>query len=143
MGAAKNPVLARKLVDKARTYEGIKYRYGAEPSLSEEPPKALDCSELIERVFKLVDGAPKLPDGSRYQAASSLTKKCSTEEALNTVAALLFITKNGKHSGVNHVGLSCGDGTVIEANGGIGRVVRRKPRAGYWSYGAKVKGVHY
>ena len=138
-----NTELARKLIKKAKSYKGIPYRFGAEPSLSKEPPSALDCLELIERIFKLTPGAPVLPDGSKNQAASKKTRRISTTKALSTPAALLFISNTGKPSGVHHVGLSVGDGTTIEANGYYGKVVHRKPRANYYTFGMIVKGVHY
>jgi cell wall-associated NlpC family hydrolase len=139
-------VIAKRIVARADSYveARVPYRFGAEANAdTPEPPRALDCSEMIERIFRMTQGAPALPDGSRFQAACRKTRRVSVTEALRHPGALLFVSQDGTNAGVHHVGLSAGDGSAIEANGSIGRVIRRVPKRGYWSFGALVKGLHY
>lgn len=140
-----NLARAKAFVSKAAECLGIPYKFGAEASPREAHPKALDCSELVEWASYNTPGMVHLPDGSYNQAASKHVKRCTAYEALHTVGAVLFISKTGKPGGVNHVGISRGDGSTIEANGYY-RKVRIRPaedNEGYWTFGGLIEGLHW
>lgn len=127
------------IIRRALIYIGTPYVYGAEAGIHDAQPRALDCSELVQIVFNHC--GIKLPDGARYQVASSLVKPISVDEALKTKGALLFHRSPFGHR-IDHVGISDGKGGVIEATPPQTRH-KNPTRKGAWFTGRLVKGVHY
>lgn len=101
------------------------YRFGAEvANLNTKHPMSLDCSELVQwAVFQLT--GDDWVDGSWNQAAHC--RLISTSEAIKTRGALLFLSTNGRTSGVHHVAWSLGNGKTAEA-----RSQFTTPQCGTW-----------
>ena len=129
----------QRILDRANEYVGAPYRFGAEVKPTDKPgKKSVDCSELVEAVYKYHGLA--MPDGSYNQVNARIVRQCSVAMALSTPAALLFhVNIRGR---VCHVGISDGKGGVIEATPSKVRHIKKTdPKR--WRYGRKVKGVHY
>lgn len=99
-----------QFVDAAMAYAGTPYVLGAEHDLDAgfRPAAALDCSELVQAA--LADLGVSFPDGTWNQVAAVIT--ISVDTAIATPGALLFTTGLP-----DHVAISRGDGTTIEARG--------------------------
>ena len=54
-----------EIIDFAKTLIGVKYEYGAEWLDCDKIPTSVDCSELIEGIYK--KNLLKMPDGSQNQ----------------------------------------------------------------------------
>lgn len=107
------------------------YVYGAEASVSDPSPSALDCSELVQWALGRV--GIRFVDGSSAQYAAC--RKITVSQALATRGALLH--KEG------HIGISLGDGRSVEArnpSAGVG-VFRAADIA--WTGGGLVPGLRY
>jgi len=105
----------RDLAAKALTQRGDPYVFGAEASFDDPDPPACDCSELVEwssaRLgVRFVDGAQNQRDTCRN--AGTLI---SVDEGIRTLGALLFRIDEGPSN--DHVAISLGNGTTIEARG--------------------------
>ena len=131
------------IVDKAMTMNKRPYIFGYEISPGEQNPKAADCSELVEWGCRELGVEPMMPDGAENQFLHC--KKHGTlltlKLAYKTIGALLFRITPG--IGGDHVAISRGDDTTIEARGkdfGIG-VFSAKGRN--WTHAAKIPGVKY
>lgn len=107
-------VTGQQIVDKAMTQEGKPYIFGYEVDLDDPDPKSLDCSELVEWVCHQLGVKPTMPDGAIYQYrhCDHQGDLIDLQDAYTTPGALLF--RIGKS---NHVAISRGDGTTIEARG--------------------------
>lgn len=92
----------------------LDYQFGAENNLFHpEQCRQTDCSELVEMVVTKLTGKPWL-DGSYIQYSGCI--KIPVSEAMRKPGALVFITDNGRPSGIHHVAVCYGDGThTIEA----------------------------
>jgi hypothetical protein len=92
----------------------IEYVFGAENDVFHpERVRKTDCSELVQITVSSLTGKVWL-DGSWNQYGGCSRIDVST--ALRTPGALVFHTKNGRASGIHHVGVSFGDGRrTIEA----------------------------
>lgn len=97
------------LVDKARLLLGIPYDFGAEWVDISKPPEALDCSELVENVYK--QNGLRMPDGSQNQFIFT----SSTGNPLP--GDLGFFGRGGNPYQVYHVGMVFDTYSVIEARG--------------------------
>ena len=98
------------LVDAAMLYVGVPYVLGAEGDLDpgHQPVVALDCSELVQ--VALADLGIGFVDGTWNQIRECITIDIETGYA--TPGALLFT------AGLpDHVAISRGDGTTVEARG--------------------------
>lgn len=103
------------IVTKAMTQNKDPYIYGHEVDLNDPNPKAFDCSELVEWVCTQLKVVPKVPDGAIYQYkhCEKYGTLITIAEGVKTPGALLFrLTGTG-----NHVVISRGDGSTIEAKG--------------------------
>lgn len=88
---------------------GIKYVYGSEWNNTNEIPEELDCSELVEGVYKHF--GLKMPDGSQNQ----FNFTSPTHKPLD--ADLAFFGRGGGNpSKIYHVGLVYGE-HILEARG--------------------------
>lgn len=121
----------------------IEYVFGAENDVFHpEKLRKTDCSELVQVVISSLTGKIWL-DGSWNQHAGCTKTNVST--AMRTAGALVFITDNGRPSGIHHVGVSFGDGRrTIEA-----RSAHTTPEVGVFdgrrrfNLAGTVPGFHY
>jgi NlpC/P60 family len=90
-------VLRKALVDSARLLLGIPYVFGAEWADIAQKPDALDCSELVEGVFK--QNGLRMPDGSQSQFDFTVPT------GLPKVGDLGFFARGGNPKQVYHVGM--------------------------------------
>ena len=100
---------------KALTQRGDPYVFGAEARFDDPDPPACDCSELVEwsaaRLgVAFVDGAQNQRDVCRR--ANTLVP---VDRGIRTLGALLFRIDEGPSG--DHVAISLGNGTTIEARG--------------------------
>lgn len=116
------------VVDRAKRRIGAPYLYGAERAKFDDPMKPIDCSELVEMAFK-ESGLPMV-DGARNQI--NVCRSCSLTLAANVPGALVFWRKNAL-SPISHVGISTGQGNVIHASGGAGKVIVEPMTAFRWT----------
>lgn len=123
------------------------YVFGAENALYHpERIARTDCSELVQVCVSTLLRRPWV-DGSSTQYG--VTRHISVAQALRTPGALLFISRNGRQSGVHHVAVSLGDGRTAEARNsrlgcGVWPAGSRFNLAGLvpgFSYGARVLGA--
>jgi len=117
------------VVKQAKRRLGAPYRYGAERAKGDNPKLPIDCSELVEMAFKET-GLPMV-DGARNQI--NACRSCSLTLASNVPGALVFWRKNAL-SPISHVGISTGQGNVIHASGGAGKVIVEKMSAFKWTH---------
>ncbi len=117
-----------QVVAQAKRRTGAPYLYGAERAKFDHPMRPIDCSELVEMAFAEV--GLKIVDGARYQVNEC--RPCSKALASNVPGALCFWRKS-RLSPISHVGISTGQGNVIEANGTLGKVVVRPIDAFRWT----------
>jgi cell wall-associated NlpC family hydrolase len=130
------------IVDKAMEQDGKPYIFGYEVDLDDPDPKAFDCSELTQWVSYQLRVSPEMPDGAIYQMRHCRNHDLliSVTQAVKTPGALLFRISEGG----NHVAISRGDGTTIEARGkayGVGSWSATKGRA--WTHAGLIPGVEY
>src|SRR5688500_5069894 len=102
-------------VAKALSQLGDPYVFGAEASFDDPDPPRFDCSELVEWAaarckVSFVDGAQNQRDACRRGGTLM-----DVNEAIRTRGALLFRIDEGP--GNDHVAISLGDGSTIEARG--------------------------
>jgi len=105
--------LASLFVARANSQIGKPYRLGFETRLDDSNPEAFDCSELVQ--WALAQVGVKFADGSWNQCAAC--EPIPLSRARLTPGALVFVSRDGKPSGVHHVGISRGDGYTVEARG--------------------------
>jgi cell wall-associated NlpC family hydrolase len=125
----------------ALTQRGDPYVFGAESRFNDPNPAAFDCSELVQWAaaragVRFVDGAQRQRDACRL--AGTLIP---LPEALQTRGALLF--RIDERPGNDHVAISLGDGTTIEAKGrtyGV-NVFRADDRP--WTHAGIIPGFHW
>ena len=95
-------VVAAKLI-------GVPYVYGAEWTDLTKPPAALDCSELVENIYKIK--GLRMDDGSQNQF--NMTVPAANPKLMD----LAFFGKGGDPAKVYHVGLVFRMGYILEARG--------------------------
>jgi cell wall-associated NlpC family hydrolase len=99
----------------ALTQRGDPYVFGAEASFNDANPSAFDCSELVQ--WAAARAGVKFKDGAQNQRDEC--RRADTlipvEEGFRTRGALLFRIDEGP--GHDHVAISLGDGTTMEAKG--------------------------
>lgn len=120
---------------------GTPYKLGAEWDGKVWPPKELDCSELVETVFRR--RSIKCPDGSFYQHAESHPASDPRPGDLGFFAKAAKSKKDNPY-GVYHVGILGAQDLVYEARerddkGRYGMVITR-PRASWEAYGPFIAG---
>lgn len=129
------------IVTKAMTQKGKPYIFGYEVDLNDPNPKAFDCSELTQWVCHQCGVKPEMPDGAIYQMRHCRNHGTliGINKAIDTAGALLFrITPNG-----NHVVISRGNGTTIEARGKDYGVGCWNIKGRGWTHAALIPGVEY
>lgn len=100
-------VIRQSLVDQATKLLGIKYEYGAEWTDRTKLPEALDCSEMIEGVFKIV--GLRMEDGAQNQF------NMTVPSTLPLPGDLAFLGKSGDIAKIYHVGIVYDAHQIIEA----------------------------
>jgi cell wall-associated NlpC family hydrolase len=119
--------------------KGDRYVYGAEANWRDPNPRVFDCSELVEWAVRRAGGY--IPDGSTWQEAycrqhGTMT---SVERAFGVQGALLF-----RHRGKDqHIAVSLGNGSTIEARGRAYGVNSFSARGRVWTAAALVPGMTY
>jgi cell wall-associated NlpC family hydrolase len=133
---------AQDILSRAKTQIGKPYIYGYEVDLTDPDPAAFDCSELIQWVCAQESITPVMPDGAIYQMrfCRKLGRLIDVDEAIKTPGALLF--RIDEEYG-NHVVLSQGNGTTIEARGRRYGVGTWSTRGRLWTQAALIPGVAY
>jgi cell wall-associated NlpC family hydrolase len=116
---------ANELVQTARRYTGVRYRWAGMSS------RGMDCSGFIARVLR--HHGVRAPHNSAQLFA--LGRPVSYEE-LQPGDLLFFQTSR---RGISHVGMYIGDNQFIHASSGAGRVVTTSLRDPY--YARRLKGA--
>jgi len=106
----------------ARSLLGVKYVYGGTSTT-----KGLDCSALVQHIYK--------QQGINLPRTSLEQSKVGTKVAWNDLQPgdLIYfdtIKNNGKN--VDHVGIYVGNGMMIHASSGAGKVVEVSINTAYW-----------
>jgi cell wall-associated NlpC family hydrolase len=127
--------------------DGVRPRYSHdEVSMSNPSPDALDCSELVQWTIYQITKKTWV-DGSWVQAGAC--RLISVDQAARTPGALLFVSNNGKPSGVHHVAWSRGLGRWDLHGTAEMRSAYMTPNGGSWSignrftFGGLVPVLHY
>lgn len=135
-------ITGKSVVAKAMTQAGDPYIFGYEVNLTDPDPKAFDCSELVQWVCAQLGVIPAMPDGAIYQRdhCQKYGTMITLAKAVKTAGALLFrIQANGS----NHVVISRGDGSTIEAKGSAYGVGVFSLKAANFTHAALIPGVTY
>jgi cell wall-associated NlpC family hydrolase len=104
-------VSAAQVLATADRYVGTRYRYGGE-----SPAEGFDCSGFVQYVFGRQ--GVELPRTSYLQAGAGRAAPRSVG-ALQPGDLMFFASKGGR---VDHVAIYAGDGRIIHASAGSGRV---------------------
>jgi cell wall-associated NlpC family hydrolase len=138
---------AEQVVQLALAQTGDRYVLGAEASPTNPDPSRFDCSELVEWVCARLGVKPTMPDLVVNQAAHCRRQgtAITVETAVRTRGALLIRDYGWSGSGGegNHVAISLGDGTTIEARGSKWGVGSWSAYNRGWNMGALIPGVDY
>jgi cell wall-associated NlpC family hydrolase len=102
---------AARVLATADRYLGTRYRYGGE-----SPAEGFDCSGFVQYVF--ARHGVELPRTSRQQATAGRAGPLEIA-ALQPGDLMLFATGGRR---VDHVAIYAGDGLIIHASSGAGRV---------------------
>ena len=100
--------LRRLLCETAKKLIGIKYEFGSEWTNHLVVPKTLDCSEMIEGIFDIVN--LKMPDGSQNQ----YNQTYPIEENYQ-IGDLAFFGRGKDQYKIYHVGMVYFNSQIIEA----------------------------
>jgi cell wall-associated NlpC family hydrolase len=112
---------------------GDRYVFGVETRVSDPDPSAFDCSEIIQWAAGRL--GVSVPDGAINQY-NWLRKKgldLPVSKALKIPGALLFKEGTGRHARIYHVGVSLGNGDILEAKGRAYGVVISKKGSYSWA----------
>lgn len=129
-----------QIAKRALSQAGKPYVLGAEANPKDPNPRAFDCSELVEWTCRglgvaMVDGAQNQRDFCRKR--STLV---SVDRGIGTLGALLFRIKT---TGTDHVAISLGNGSTIEAKGRKWGVLVASAQGRGWTHAAMIPGVQY
>jgi len=138
---APDALTGKAVVAKAMTQAGDPYIFGTEVDLNDPNPDGFDCSELLQWVCAQLKVMPKMPDGASAQLDHCIAHNTTitVAEGVKIAGALLFrISPTG-----NHVVISRGDGSTIEAKGSAYGVGVFSTAGRGWTHAAKIPGVTY
>lgn len=107
LDAEAKSVIRAQLVLQASKLVGIAYDLGAEWTDFSKPPAQLDCSEMVEGIFKLCK--LDIPDGSQNQYNDTIR----VEQA--RPGDLAFFGKGADPLKIYHVGMVYDEARIIEA----------------------------
>jgi cell wall-associated NlpC family hydrolase len=130
---------ASEFVRLCMAQKGDRYVYGAEAKWSDPNPRVFDCSELVEWAAHRAGGY--IPDGSTWQEAYCRQKgtMITVQRAFRVQGALLF-----RHLGADqHVAVSLGNGSTIEARGRLYGVNVFSAAGRVWTAAALLPGFNY
>lgn len=129
------------VVAKFMTQKGKPYIFGYEVDLDDPNPKAFDCSEGVQWTCAQLHIVPVMPDGAanQYEHCKKYGTIVPLNDALEMPGSLLFRISPGG----NHVVISRGDGTTIEARGAAYGVGVWNATGRDWTAAAKIPGVTY
>lgn len=120
----------------ARAQIGDPYRFGAETKPDDADPGAFDSSELVQ--WAAAQAGITLPDGSwkQYRHLAGSGSTVSVEDALRTPGALVFgfssdPLASAERPARSYVGVSLGDGTVLDVSERAGEVRVMEPGSFY------------
>lgn len=124
--------------------EGDKYVLGSKVNKNDPDPDVFDCSGLVEWALGRLGISLPRPAQSQYYALQKQGKAITADAALKLRGALVF--KKGATSAtrprpIYHVGVTIGNGEVIEAKGRKYGVVHSKNQFGKWQLGAIIPGI--
>ncbi len=134
-------VTGKHIVAKAMTQQGDPYIFGYEVDLNDPNPDAFDCSELVQWTCAQLKVVPTMPDGAanQYDHCRKYGTLTSIAQAVHTPGALLFRI-GGSY---NHVVISRGDGSTIEAKGSAYGVGVFALKTSNFTHAAFIPGVSY
>ncbi|HTW17087.1 MAG TPA: NlpC/P60 family protein [Nocardioides sp.] len=127
-GGGKASGARAKMVDFALAQQGDPYVWGA------SGPGSWDCSGLVQEATRAGGKVLAKPSAAQWAAVQAAGKTMSVDKALKTRGALLFIQTED----IQHVAISLGNGSTIEAKGtayGTGIFKAYAPQytgAGWW-----------
>lgn len=107
LDGAQKDTIRKGVVETAQKYIAVPYAFGAEWTDYSQPPKALDCSELVEGVFHI--NKLNMPDGAQNQFDFTVPAGAPKPGDLG------FFGKGGKVSQIYHVGIVVNEAVMIEA----------------------------
>jgi cell wall-associated NlpC family hydrolase len=131
-------------LEKALSRKGAKYMFG--DGRSSNPKQAyFDCSGLVywassQSGYKPPNGWGDLTAVGMYDLISSSGTTMTVEEAMATKGALLFSDNPDTNKRVDHVAISLGDGTTMEAKSKDANVGVFPKRSG-WDYAGTLPGM--
>lgn len=125
------------VIEHAKRRLDAPYLFGGKPVKGSNYKTPTDCSGLVAVAFRECGLA--IVDGSANQRAECRT--CTIAQAGNIPGALLF-WRESKSAPISHVGISTGQGNVIEANGYHGKVIVRPLAAGKWCFAGLPKVIY-
>jgi len=132
-----------RFVQNARDQVGDPYRYGAHAARDDANPTAWDSSELVEWAAERA-GVADMPDGSwqQYRWLQGQQAAVPVDEALRTRGALVFGFSSDPLVGDvkpdrAYVGISLGDGRVLDVSERAGEVREMDP-GGFYTHGAVI-----
>ena len=137
-----------QFVKNAQDQVGKPYRFGSEVDPADRDGGAsYDSSELVEWAAKQA-GVRDMPDGSwnQYKYLHDAGASVPVAEALQTKGALVFgfssdPTLSSDRPARAYVGISLGDGKVLDVSERAGEVRVMEP-GGFYTYGAKIPALH-
>ncbi len=100
------PYLGFEIIEEARKYLGYDYVYGGK-----KPSTGFDCSGYVSYIYKQFDIS--VTSSSKHQW-TSIERTIKKRDLLP--GDIIFFSKNGKASGIFHVGLYMGDNMLIHAS---------------------------
>jgi cell wall-associated NlpC family hydrolase len=119
VGLASTGASAAELVSNARSFEGVRYRYGGMSR------SGTDCSGFTVQVFGSM--GVKLPRTSAEQSKVGVP----VDKGQLKKGDLVFF-RTARSSRINHVGIYVGAGKFIHASSGSGRVLESSLSEGYY-----------
>lgn len=118
--AAHNATAAERILDKAYSYRGVRYRYGGTSR------SGIDCSGFTSSVYRSL--GYKLP---RTAAEQSRIGSAVSKGSLKAGDLVFFRTNRSRR--INHVGIYIGGGKFIHASSGGGKVQTNSLSEGYYN----------
>jgi cell wall-associated NlpC family hydrolase len=131
-----NPTPLDRFMEVAQQQKGVKYQFGTEVDMKEIDPQAFDSSEFVE--WAAHQAGIELPDGSwnQYRHLHEQGANISVEHALKTPGALVFGFSSDPLASTDrparaYVGISLGNGKVLDVSERAGEVREMDPGAFY------------
>lgn len=137
-----NPSPLDRFVEVARQQIGTPYQFGAEADMKDPTPTAFDSSELVQ--WTAHQAGVDMPDGSwnQYRYLHDQGASISVDDALKTKGALVFGFSSDPLASPDrparaYVGISLGDGKVLDVSERAGEVREMDP-GGFYTHAAVI-----